>query len=1255
MSDSEQQASKPVAFLSSEHFAVERVFPIRNLLKDDKGLGIQLGSQEEEEEEKDTDGKLHTDSKTTEEAPCIATEQSTPAASNDVAIQDAASIDAIPSPGLAEAQRIFPQPPYPHIPPLNTLRRLSNPATGPDLIEVDQDGNVASRISERAQMVPTTSGSPIVLPGTANVEGKQLFYRCEDEPIHVPGAIQKFGALVALKYDSDGDLKVRVASENSQKVLQYNPEELFALKSFYDILEPTEFEGFENRVDHAIAIGTDDLQETNLDVFTTSITSFDGITVRVWCALHVSQGTKDLVICEFEAYTDVFRHDDLFCRKKVPPTPTHTIDNEVSMEERVKSTTIKSEPLRAVQLARRRKQSALGTMEVFNAMTQAQQQLGAAKTIQSVLDILVGLVAELTCFHRVMVYQFDAQKNGCVVSELVDPQASDDLFRGLNFPASDIPKQARDLYIINRIRMLYDRDAETARFVGRSVEDSAKPLDLTHSYLRAMSPLHIKYLTNMGVRSSMSISLVLDNDLWGLVACHHYGDEGIRVSLPIRELCRNIGECAATNIDRLLMLRRIQARKPLSCVPPTQSPAGFIAASSADLLRVFDADFGLLNIQDEARAIGRLDPYPEALALLAHLQTRRHDSITYSDNINRDYKDLKYAPGINTIAGLLVIPLSVGGHDFIVFFRRGQLKEVRWAGNPYEKALKPGNYHLEPRASFKRWTEYVVGVSSEWTDDQKDTAEVLSLLYGRFIEIWRQKESAGQNSRMTRLLIRNSSHEVRTPLNAIVNYLEIALENQIDEATQMVLQKAYKASKSLIYVIDDLLNLTKAEEGRIAAPNEIFDLGATVSEVITAFRKEAMRKGLDLTVSTHPGLPEMVKGDPSRLRQIISNITSNAFQNSVEGGVKVDIKPVSRQGERSIVDITVQDVGFGMSEEQLDSLFREFEQVREDDDRSTGSTISTPTVQGPKESLGLGLAVVARYVRNMNGQIRVLSEPGKGTIFSIELPFEHAASTPAMSHSDFSGLIRNFSTPDLAPVSLSHSEPSLEHTSQIPSATEKPPLVTEEKSVDQTIYVPEMRTGNDESPVDLAVQLVSSTGETVGSIIADPIRVDLPIEISIQSVRTPPLSVLVAEDNPVNARLLNRRLTKVGHAVELTYDGQACHDYFSEQPQAVDVVLMDLQMPLVDGFQSTKMIRQSETIPQDSQATSPRVPIIAVSASLVEERKSEYMQCGFDGWILKPIDFSRLDLILRGIKDTSLRAKAQYIPGSWEKGGWFVT
>ncbi|RDW66323.1 hypothetical protein BP6252_09958 [Coleophoma cylindrospora] len=1238
MSFSDSQPSNAVPFGNFGNSVVERVFPIRNLVvRQDYELAPTFDPPA---------------------PPCVTKAEpepdehpaTPPAAESTNASSETIDLSSL-DPGLKPSE--FLPPPYPQVPAEETLRRLSIPATSPDVARELAEEPHLRRISERTQLVPAASGPPGVLPGSilaSSAEGQRKFYRCEDEPIHIPGAIQQFGALIALRYDDAGDLKVRVASENTKKILQYGPERLLLLGSFLDLLEEEAREDFENRVAHQLAMDRTTLVETHLDVFIITITNTVGQNVPLWCAIHISASSPDLIVCEFENFVDVFQHDGLHAEKILPKTPAHTIDNEVSEEERIKSTTSMSEPLRALQLARRRRKKALGSMEIFNAMTQAQQQLSGAKSVQGILDIVVGLVAELTGFHRVMIYRFDNHKNGCVVSELVDPKASDDLFRGLNFPASDIPKQARDLYLINRIRILYDRDEETARFLGREIEDSEKPLDLTHAYLRAMSPIHIKYLQNMDVRSTMSISLVINNDLWGLVACHHYGEQGIRVTLPIRELCRNIGECASTNIDRLLMLQRLQARKPPSTVPPAQDPAGFIAASSADLLRVFNADFGLLNIQDEARSIGKLDPYREALALLAFLQSRRTIVILSSQNINVDFQELKYPPGIKSISGLLVIPLSVTGADFIVFFRKGQLKEVRWAGNPYEKALKPGSQYLEPRASFKRWTEFVVGMSKAWTEDQMDTAAVLSLLYGRFIEIWRQKESPGLNTRMTRLLLRNSSHEVRTPLNQILNYLEIALETSIEESTREILQKAHKASRSLVYVIDDLLNLTKAEDGKVSGPNEVFDLTSTVSEVIAAFRREAMRKGIDLVVSTHPGLPTMVKGDSARLRQIISNITSNAFQSSVAGSIKVDIRCLRAMAESSIISITIQDAGMGMSEDQLDTLFQEFEQVLDDEeDHSMGSSSSTPSIPGTKEPLGLGLAVVARYVRNMNGQIRVQSELGVGTLFGIELPFDHASAAPT--------------TPGLAEASsyistnLSTAELSIQVPDDNQNKTPSSPVSARKQSVDQSEDMPgqpselEETTGN---PVLTSHEevLFNTMNFRVANDYINATHGDI-FPAGIRDLPKFSLSVLVAEDNPINARLLSQRLLKAGHKVEVAYDGQACHDYFVAQPDAIDVILMDLQMPLVDGHQSTRMIRSLEKELEATQGTRARVPIIAVSASLVEDHRFEYMECGFDAWILKPIDVSRLDFLLRGIQSQDLRRTAQYVPGLWSKGGWF--
>lgn len=161
---------------------------------------------------------------------------------------------------------------------------------------------------------------------------------------------------------------------------------------------------------------------------------------------------------------------------------------------------------------------------------------------------------------------------------------------------------------------------------------------------------------------------------------------------------------------------------------------------------------------------------------------------------------------------------------------------------------------------------------------------------------------------------------VRTPLNAIINYLEIALENPLNKNIRDSLENAHRASKSLVYVIDDILNLAKAEMKDIETPQEVFDLRTTVAEVITTFRKEAMRKDLELTVSTHTGLPEMVKGESSRFRQVLSNLAANALQHTKQGEITVDIRPKKIRENSSVVAITVLDAGVGMSETQLDGM-----------------------------------------------------------------------------------------------------------------------------------------------------------------------------------------------------------------------------------------------------------------------------------------------------------------------------------------------
>jgi light-regulated signal transduction histidine kinase (bacteriophytochrome) len=1144
--------------------------------------------------------------------------------------------------------------------------------------------SVKSSLDETGPLVTARFKHVVTEGGHAIITGRdgETLQRCEDEPIHIPGAVQGFGLLIALEEEAEGRLIVRVVSENSKRMIGYTPKQLFALESFTDILSE---EQADNLLDHVDFIRDEDADVTTNgpEVFTMSIRSPQRKSQKLWCAMHINERHSHLIICEFELEDDPV-NPLVPPNEMTPEPPEDTLNSQPTNEELAESTQNFSKPLRVLRSARKRKGEA-AAMEVFNIMSQVQEQLAAAPNLERFLKILVGVVKELTGFHRVMVYQFDSSWNGRVVTELVDPRATKDLYKGLNFPASDIPKQARELYKINKVRMLYDRDQETARLVCRTVEDLEQPLDLTYSYLRAMSPIHVKYLTNMAVRSSMSISINAFEELWGLISCHSYGSRGTRVSFPIRKMCRLVGDSASRNIERLSYASRLQARKLINTVPTSNNPSGYIIASSEDLLKLFDADFGLLSIRDETKILGHLEESQEALAMLEYLRMRCITSVTTSQDIRDDFPDLRYAPGFTVIAGLLLVPLSVGGQDFIVFFRKGQMKEVKWAGNPYEKFVKEGTEgYLEPRKSFKTWSETVVGKCREWTEEEIETAAVLCLVYGKFIEVWRQKEAALQNSQLTRLLLANSAHEVRTPLNAIINYLEIALEGSLDQETRDNLAKSHSASKSLIYVINDLLDLTKTEEGGDLTRDEVFELKPTLLEATDMFKGDARRKGLTYEVVDGPGLPKQVIGDGRRVRQAISNVTANAIQNTTEGGIRVEMYLASRDENHVEIEISIADTGVGMNAKKLDSLFRELEQVQSEGEATQLDAVlpdskglpEAPSAPKDGRTLGLGLAVVARIVRNMNGQLRLKSEEGKGSRFVIQFPFdiplddsapqsieasgsEVGSVTPHAEHSgpvtpplqgevtliDRGSATRRGSSQERTSVSRKNStgsrtsrrsigsiksgksglslssqqsgkseadrlieaiqEPhrvegyhhdspsrSLSRGSGSAGKLSRPKLDKRHTTtgVDSSGSPRERATSLDLSrpsyppasipgtsmvegqgqpirPIRVPDDVVFSPGGTIhnepASANADDTgyidRSDLSEKVD-KAPTADHMRVLVAEDDPVNSRIIKKRLEKLDHEVCLTVNGEECSGTYCDKSGHFDIILMDMQV-----------------------------------------------------------------------------------------------
>ncbi|KAJ7134353.1 hypothetical protein C8R44DRAFT_610147 [Mycena epipterygia] len=915
----------------------------------------------------------------------------------------------------------------------------------------------------------------------------------------------------------------------------------------------------------------------------------------------------------------------------------------------------------------------VGMMDVFAVMAQINEQLGDAPDLAAFLQVVVGVIKDLSQFHRVLIYQFDEAWNGQVVAELMDWSKTHDLYRGLHFPAADIPAQARQLYAINKVRLLYDRSRSTARIVVRSREDLKAPLNMTHCYLRAMSPIHIKYLENMDVRASMSVSIMAFGQLWGLVTCHSYGAHGMRVSFPVRQMLRLLSQSISRNIERLSYAQRLTTRKLINTMASDNHPTGYIVSNADDLLGLFDADFGVLVIGEAAKMLGPSEHGQEILIMAEYLRLKQFTTIQVSQGVTQDFEDLTLSAGLEVVAGMLYVPLSSEGKDFICFLRKGQPRHVHWAGNPNAKNDTGPVPVLEPRKSFRVWSEMIAGRCRAWTDEQLETAGVLALVYGKFIEVWRQKENALQTTRLTNLLLSNASHEVRTPLNHIINYLEMALNGPLDDETRDNLNRSHAASKSLLFTINDLLDLTRLESGNETSFNEPFDLQDAIEDATHLYRKEAQRRDITFNIELERS-PKTVVGDAKKIRTVVQNLTANSLKYTAEGSITVRCttfgEPEGLRGpKQTAVEIVVADTGCGIAPERLGSIFREFEQVESMEPRTSAGG-----------GVGLGLAVVARIVEQLGGQLRVESKVNEGSKFSFLIPlalsvegeeFPTSSPSPSSKNSSLKSLIRS-------------RKPSLDSVSQIDS-------LVEALSSNHMVGSNPMSSSPSDTPLPTTkpgVFGVSDSSTPLRPVKVDGFAIDSPViedvnpflsvldtSPSLGDISSPPplslvapqgtedpskLRVLIVEDNDINRTVLAKRLRLDGHTVVTTTNGQEGLDKVTTD-RAYDAILMDIQMPILNGYEATERIRTLEKScppPHNRLSNSlngGHIPIFAVSASLQEHRREEMANYGIDGWILKPIDFKRLKVILKGVTDPEQRERDIYHQGcSWETGGWLV-
>jgi two-component system, chemotaxis family, sensor kinase Cph1 len=367
----------------------------------------------------------------------------------------------------------------------------------------------------------------------------------------------------------------------------------------------------------------------------------------------------------------------------------------------------------------------------YQAVRGAVGELNRAATLDELYRITAQSVRELTGFDRVMVYRYDHEYNGEVVAEA----KRDDLnsFLGLHYPASDIPAQARALYEQNWIRLIDDVSYAPSPLIPTINPRTGAPLDLTHATLRSVSPIHIEYLHNMGVQASMSISLLRDDKLWGLIACHHYSGPH-RPPYGTRAAAEFLGSTLSLRlVDRSEdydLAARLAAQSVLAKITSaTLDESGSLADAllgEPGLLELVPSDGVAINVR------GRYDTrgvVPDE-AVVRHLAGWARDTgedVFGTDSLERSVPDTGTSPAV--AAGTLAVTLP--GGQFVIWFRAERLRSVDWGGDPTNKAIavqEGDTVRLSPRKSFDRWREVIQGRSEPWTQAEQEDAESLRRL-----------------------------------------------------------------------------------------------------------------------------------------------------------------------------------------------------------------------------------------------------------------------------------------------------------------------------------------------------------------------------------------------------------------------------------------------------------------------------------------------------------------------------------------------
>ncbi|AMJ65535.1 hypothetical protein AXW84_08900 [Hymenobacter sp. PAMC 26628] len=621
-------------------------------------------------------------------------------------------------------------------------------------------------------------------------------------------------------------------------------------------------------------------------------------------------------------------------------------------------------------------------------------QMLAAPTVLNFCQHAAEQVRAITGFDRVAIYRFAPDESGEVVAEAIHPDLAPWL--GLHYPASDIPQQARAMYLKNWLRFIPDAAYAPVPLVPGLSPTTGRPPDMTYAVLRSVSPIHLEYLHHLGSAATMTISLIDDGKLWGMITCHHRTPR--LVGFELRELCQFIGKTFSALIaskvraDQYAYHLRVRERlaQLLERVTRADDFVGALAQPGPSIQEVFDCGGVAVCFGGEVQLLGHTPTAAQVRELLAWLTEHAPGPLFHTDSLVAHYP--AGAPALRaTASGLIAAALADAPGHYLLWFRPEVVQTVTWAGrNDKPQLLADGQIFLSPRQSFEAWKQLVEHTAAPWLPLELAAArEIRQHVADLQLKAFNVLQARAQSlSALNTALERSNdeldsfayvaSHDLKEPLRGIHNYALFLLEDyaaQLDADGVHKLQTLVRLSQRMEGLIESLLRLSQVGRTDLVAvdvdPNEV------LAETADLLRPRLEQTHTQLVVAGAPW--PAVRGDRLRLLEVFSNLLSNAmkYDDQPTKTVTVGWGPAAPGGPAAAVNLDhyylfyVRDNGIGIDAKHHSSIFKLFKRLHGQEKYGGGS--------------GAGLAIAKKMVEKHGGQLWVESALGHGATFYFTL------------------------------------------------------------------------------------------------------------------------------------------------------------------------------------------------------------------------------------------------------------------------------